>query len=315
MDINDLPSARKVHKIPIPRIGGYAIFLSFVIVMTTLTDIMPPNYVYIFYGMGIIILIGLFDDIFDMPAIYKLVGQAISAGVVVHFGNIFPVQMAFPFGLILQFPEYVGKIISVVWIVAIINAVNLLDGLDGLAAGFGLISITTITIMSFLQNNTLLPLMGLIFMFCLIVFLRFNFNPAKVFLGDAGSMLIGYFIGVITLIGYKSAAFASILIPIIILFIPFLDAISAIIRRKRNGRGIHLADKRHIHHMILRSSKTHRGAVLKMYGLFSSVAIGTLLYYYNKPIGIFIIMIGIVSTILTFWKLGVISENQGEQNE
>jgi UDP-GlcNAc:undecaprenyl-phosphate GlcNAc-1-phosphate transferase len=273
MDINDLPNARKVHKDPIPRIGGYAIFISFIFVMIMLADLMPSNYIYIFYGMGVLLFVGLFDDIFDMPALYKLIGQALSAFLVVQFGGIYPLQLGLPFGLVLQFPDVIGKIISVIWIVAIINAVNLLDGLDGLAAGFGLITISTITVMSFLQNNTVLPTMGLIFMICLIVFL------------------------------------------IIILFIPFLDALSAIIRRKRNGRGIHLADKRHIHHMILKSSKTHRGAVLKMYVLFASVAIGTIIYYYNKPIGIFIVISSILNAVLTFWRLGVISETQGEKNE
>lgn len=309
-DIGDVPDKRKIHTTVIPRIGGFAIFVGFLTLSLLTINNFPSQYLGIYLGIFVIVAVGLYDDIFDMPAIFKLLGQICASLVTVLYSNITLYKITLPFGIPITFDPIVGIILSVIWITAIINAVNLLDGLDGLAAGFGIITIITIMIISINQGNFVVPLLCMLFLINLIIFLMFNFNPAKVFLGDTGSMQIGFFIGIISLLGYKSAAFATILIPVIILFVPFLDAVSAIIRRHKSGNKIHIADKMHIHHAILDHSSSHKMAVLKLYGMFFMLSISSLAYYQYKWIGIGITTISIATIIFMFWRLGVFSGNK-----
>lgn len=269
----DLPNQRKVHTSIMPRLGGLAIFFSFLIGIVVFR---PDGFFLAPFLMGstIIVLTGVLDDLFELPARVKLIGQIAStlplifSGLAIQFIMI-PFSGPFYFGLF-SIP------ITIVWIVGITNAINLIDGLDGLAAGVSAIAIITITFIALQTGRTLTVIIGLIAIGSILGFLVYNFYPAKIFLGDSGALFLGYVIAVLSLMGFKSITFFSYIIPIIILGVPLSDTFFAIVRRLVHKKPIAVADKAHLHHMLLQHGLTHRQTVLMIYmmaALFGMIAI------------------------------------------
>lgn len=272
----DIPNERKVHKKPIPRMGGLAIFGAFLLGYMLFAR-SSMQMLSILMGGFIIVLTGLFDDIKPVPAKVKFILQIIAACIVVFYGKI-SLDFISVFGLNFNFPVPLNYIITIMFIVSIMNMINLIDGLDGLAAGVSSIYFGTIAIIAFILNKMqgLDTIMSLIMLGSTLGFLVHNFNPAKIFMGDTGSLFLGFTISVIALLGFKGTTLISFIIPIVILAIPIFDTMLAILRRILKGEGIATPDKEHFHHQLLKMKFSVRTSVLIIYGislLFASVTI------------------------------------------
>lgn len=278
----DMPNERKVHKKPMPRLGGLAIFLGFLLgYMLFCNPTVQMNSILI--GSFILILIGIVDDINPITPKIKFIGQLVSAIIVVWYGNVI-LQDLSAYGLYLNFGIF-AKPITVFFIVGIINCVNLIDGLDGLAGGISTIFFITITIIATIMGayNGLDSSLTLIMIGSTLGFLVYNFHPAKIFMGDSGSMFLGYMISVISLLGFKNVTLTSFIVPILILAIPILDTIFAIIRRSLKGESFAKADKEHFHHQILKIAGNQTKTVLIIYFIQILFSAASIVYVLRNP--------------------------------
>ncbi len=272
----DIPNERKVHKKPMPRMGGLAIFGAFLIGYMLFAR-MSTTMLSILIGGFVIVLTGIFDDIKPIPAKIKFLLQIIASCIVVFYGHI-ALNKIGVFGLVINFPEPINFIISILFIVAITNAINLIDGLDGLAAGVSSIYFATIAVIAYMLNKMqgLDTILSLIMLGSTLGFLVHNFHPAKIFMGDTGSLFLGFTISVVALLGFKGTTLTSLIIPILILAIPIFDTVLAICRRILKGEKIMAPDKEHFHHQLLKMKFSVPTTVLIIYGidiLFASVSI------------------------------------------
>lgn len=256
----DIPNKRKVHKVPIPRLGGLAIFLGFLfgyMAFCKSNELMNS----IFIGSFIIVITGMIDDIKPLEPKIKLIGQTLSALVVAIYGNILLSSIS-AFGFYINF-GLLSYPITILFILSFINCMNLIDGLDGLAAGISSIFFLTVGSIAIFKSSQ-----GLDFILCFIMlgsclgFLKYNSHPASIFMGDTGSMFLGYIISIIALLGFKNVTMTSIIIPFTIIAIPFLDTIFAIIRRYLKNESITKPDKFHIHHQLLNMKFSHKKTVI-----------------------------------------------------
>ncbi|MCL2766598.1 MAG: undecaprenyl/decaprenyl-phosphate alpha-N-acetylglucosaminyl 1-phosphate transferase [Peptococcaceae bacterium] len=272
----DSPNERKVHKKTMPRMGGLAIYLSFVLVVL-FTQEMTPFIKGLLLGGSLIVLLGIADDIRGISPRLKLSGQIVAALVVVAFGlevrtltNPFAASDMIALG-VLAIP------ITVLWLVSVTNAVNLIDGLDGLAGGITTIALLTIAATVWIEvtkTGIAAPgqkeavVLALILAAAVLGFLPFNFNPARIFLGDTGSMFLGFNLAVLSMMGLaKGPTFISLIIPVVILGIPLLDTTFAVVRRFLGNRPIMQPDKEHLHHRLMEMGLSHRQTVLCIYAI------------------------------------------------
>ena len=299
----DEPDARKVHKKPIPRIGGLGIYVAFmaaVLIIMAYTDV-PDDVMHGMIGLlvsgTLIVLLGLIDDYKNLPAKVKLAGQIAAACVLVAFD----VRIDFvtdPFGDFLYL-EYLAIPATVFWIVGITNTVNLIDGLDGLAAGVATIAAVTIFLVAMQQGFTVVAVLTAALAGSAFGFLYYNFNPARIFMGDTGSMFLGFMLAGISIIGaVKSAATIALIVPILALGLPILDTTFAIVRRYRGGVPIFKPDKGHLHHRLLDLGFTQRQAVLLMYIISALLGLSAVaLTEVSTGIAV-LIVVGVVSAVL-----------------
>lgn len=272
----DVPNARKVHTRIMPRLGGLGIFLAFVIALLAVMPFLPfdlserdGNFIKAFLTAGtIIVLTGALDDRFDLNAKLKFLIQ-IGAACVVVFG--FGIKVEFvniPFmDAYSSLENWIAIPLTIFWIVGVTNAVNLIDGLDGLAAGVSGIAIGTILVMALINGNFLVALLCLLLLGGIIGFLFFNFHPAKIFMGDTGSLFLGFSLAMLSLLGFKQIAVLSFITPLIIIGVPLSDTFFAIVRRKLQKKPIFAPDKGHLHHCLRELGFSHRQTVLIIYGI------------------------------------------------
>ena len=289
----DEPNARKIHKVPMPRLGGLAIYLSFLLGYMLYGEV-STQMLSILIGGFLLILIGFIDDINSVPARYKLIVQIIAATIVVLYGDLSFSEVSV-FGYKIYFNEFWGSLSSIIFIVAITNAINLIDGLDGLAAGISSIYFLTIAIIAFILNRIggLDVIISLIMLGATLGFLVHNFPPAKIFMGDTGSLFLGFMISIIALLGYKVTTFTSLIVPIVILAIPILDTIFAILRRLLKGQNIGVADKEHFHHQLLKMKYSPTKSILIIYAIdiaFAAVSIFYILGDNQIAIALYIVL-------------------------
>lgn len=275
LNIADRPSSRKIHAHPIPYLGGLAFHFSLTAALLYLFCRAPyvldvqisSSQLLTFYcaAMGFQLL-GVVDDARPVPARVKLLFQAILAVFLVSAGFRIE-QISSPFGGAIPL-GFMGGVVSVFWILTIVNAINFIDGLDGLAAGivfFAALANFTIALHPW-QN--FVCLISLTLMGATLGFLPYNFSPAKIFMGDAGSMYLGVLLAGSSLMSNtKGATVMSLSLPLVILSIPLLDTVLAVIRRGKRGMNFFTADREHLHHRLLRMGFTDRQAVLSIYGL------------------------------------------------
>lgn len=305
----DLPNARKVHQKPMPRLGGLGIFFGFLLgymafgsYSETMNSILIASFV--------IVLTGVIDDIKPLKASHKFVGQLVAACIVVFYGKILLKDLS-AFGLYFDFGT-LSYPLTIFFILGCINCMNLIDGLDGLAAGISSIYFLTIGIIASIQGSS-----GLDFVLTFIMlgstlgFLVHNFNPASIFMGDSGSMFLGFIIAVIALLGFKNVTMTSLIIPLLILAIPILDTIFAIIRRTLKGESISTPDKFHIHHQLLNRNFSQRATVLAIYAMNLLFAFASIVYVLkDQKLGYIIYGILLMIVVLFVVKTNVVFDQE-----
>ena len=302
----DVPNERKVHKEPMPRLGGLAIFLGFLLGYMLFCS-QTPQMISILIGSFVLILVGMIDDIKPIKPLSKFIGQIVAAIIVVYYGNIV-MQDISAYGIYMNFGIF-AKPITIFFILGVINCLNLIDGLDGLAGGIATIFFVTISIIISIMGiyNGLDASLSLIMIGATLGFLVYNFHPAKIFMGDSGSMFLGYIIAVISLLGFKNVTLTSFLVPILILAIPILDTLFAIIRRLLKKESFAKADKEHFHHQILKLAGNQTKTVLIIYViqiLFSSASIVYVLR--NPKLGQIIYVILLVIILWIVWSTNIV---------
>ena len=320
----DIPADnRRVHINPMPRLGGLAIFAGFLAAaFVTLDFATIRNFAGIIGGATIVVIVGFYDDIKPISAGKKLAFQIIAAAMVVYGGGI--VIKGFTNPLFFLMPD--AKIyisfgilaipVTIFWIVGVTNAVNLIDGMDGLAAGISVISSVTLMIVAIITadggSRSFVIALSAGLAGAAIGFLPYNFNPAKIFMGDTGSMLLGFMLAVISIMGaMKGAATFSIAVPLLAVGVPIFDTLLAMIRRVINRKPVMEADKGHLHHRLMDKGFSHKQTVLSIYliSIFLGLAaIATVLF--KLTTGVLIIgLVLLFATIFTM-QLGILRRDE-----
>ena len=298
----DQPHARKVHAVALPRWGGLGIYLGILISLTglwfffpqfrmllefrqsiyalgSLVDIVSLNkqLAGILVGLTFVVTLGMLDDRKPVPSLTKLLTMIIASLVALNYG-VQITGLRLPFLEYYHFPIFLSQVITVFWIIGFMNAINLADGLDGLAAGLAAIASATFLAVAIIQGNTgtifiakqlkLAAVLSAVLCGACLGFLRYNFAPARVFMGDGGALGIGFLLGTITVIGtLKTTAVLSIMIPVIVVALPVIDVSLAMVRRYRKKAGIMEPDRDHLHHRLMNRGWTAREVVLLVYVL------------------------------------------------
>jgi UDP-GlcNAc:undecaprenyl-phosphate GlcNAc-1-phosphate transferase len=280
---------RRMHDTPKPRVGGIAVFFGFSfalfavlgVSMTSPLRLLPAadqfdavhRLVGLLFGSLLIVGVGVWDDVMQMRPRNKLVAQIVVALISMLYGFIIP-GITNPFDHNpgtnwIDFPLWVGVPVTLVWYVGMMNAINFLDGLDGLLAGVTAISGVFLFVIALLHANPVVALVVIALAGSALGFLPYNFNPARIILGDAGSLFIGYVFATVSIIGESKTAIAiSVVVPLLVLALPVLDTAAAIVRRARSGKRITEADRGHFHHqLIFRFGLNVRQAVLLLYAV------------------------------------------------
>lgn len=301
----DAPDARKVHTKPTPRMGGLAIYAAFVLAVLA-SMYVSREIMGLLVGGTVILIVGIIDDLKPLPARVKLLGQIVAAAVLIMF-DIRIEWLTNPFGDML-YVEYLSIPLTILWVVGLTNTVNLIDGLDGLAAGVSTIASVTILLVALQQNFWTVAVLTAALAGSALGFLQHNFNPAKIFMGDTGSMFLGYMLAAISILGaVKSAATIALIVPIVALGLPILDTAFAIIRRYMSGRPIFKPDKGHLHHRLLEMGLTQKQAVLLMYVISGCLGLSAIaLTEVNKSFGAFIIVALLGIAFVGARKIGVL---------
>jgi UDP-GlcNAc:undecaprenyl-phosphate GlcNAc-1-phosphate transferase len=309
------PGGRHVHKGVIPRIGGVAMFIGFGVAVLVeyigehfwgwqpaLTRLGRPA-VGVILGIVIVFVIGMLDDILDLKPGQKFLGQLVAAGVVIAFGvKIAFISNPFSGGLILL--GVLAYPITLFWIVGFANVINLIDGLDGLAAGVTAIASISFLLLAVQSNVFAAGALAAALIGACLGFLRFNFHPASVFMGDSGALFLGFTLACISLLGVmKSVAAITLVIPLLIIGVPIFDTFSAIIRRSRHGQPIQVADKGHIHHRLLGRGFNQRQTVLIIYVWSIALAFGGYSTRWAPPLIrlITLVALAVLSGLMAHW--------------
>lgn len=305
----DNPNARRVNKVPMPTMGGLAIFISFNVVnFFLLPKQYPANQLWtLLVAECVIIATGVIDDIYELTPKQKIFGITLAALVVYFLCDIKMTTLTIPFLGSIKL-DWMSLPITVIWILAITNAVNLIDGLDGLAVGVAIIALTTSGIIGYLFLNVTgayVSIMMFTLVAALLGFLPYNFHPAKIYLGDTGALFIGFMISVFSLSGLKNATFITLIIPVMILGVPITDTVYAILRRLLNKKPISQADKHHLHHRLMEIGLSHTQTVLVIYGIALIFSFIALLYPFSSVLG------SILLTVATLFGLELFVESIG----
>jgi UDP-GlcNAc:undecaprenyl-phosphate GlcNAc-1-phosphate transferase len=277
----DESGERRMHDVPKPRIGGIAVYLGFAFALfSALGYLIAKNQfgkldnlhdaIGLIFGGTLILMVGIWDDVMGMSPRGKLVAQVVVAGISLLYGfTIHYVQDPFHHGSPLYFPGWVSVIITLVWYVGMMNAINFIDGLDGLLSGLTAISGMSMLVIALTHNHPEIALILAALVGGVLGFLPYNFNPAKIILGDSGALFIGYVFATVSIEGASKTAFTiSLLVPLVALGLPVLDTAFAIVRRTRAGKKFYEADRGHFHHqLIFRFGLNVRQAVLLIYAL------------------------------------------------
>lgn len=257
---------RRVHTKPIPRMGGLAIYIAFILCMFMFSDIEMKKLIGIFLGSTMLVVMGMIDDVKPLRASLKFGIQILAALVLVYFG--FRIEFLTNFfrnsGYI--FFDGLSIPITVIWIVGITNTINLVDGLDGLATGIATIAALTFAYVSYSTGNMSVAILSLMLAGSSLGFLPHNFNPASIFMGDTGAYFLGFVLAAISIEGtLKGTTALTLIIPVLALGLPIFDTAFAIIRRALNKKPIFEADKGHFHHRLLQIGLGQKRAVLWIY--------------------------------------------------
>ena len=284
----DIPKDnRRMHKKPMPLLGGLAIFIGVTVAGALFCEI-TPRLLACWSGGLIIIIFGILDDKYALNPWVKLAGQIAAAAVVIPFGV--RVEYIELFGRYIKF-GYFTIPVTILWIVGMTNAINLIDGLDGLACGVSAICSATLLIVALMHTEMPIAVITAILTGACVGFLPFNFNPAKIFMGDTGALFLGYMLSVVSVVGvFKMTAAVSFLIPIIIFGYPLFDTVFAFFRRILHGRSPFSADRGHLHHRIIDMGFNVRQAVAILYCVCSILGILAIMLSERRMVASIIIL-------------------------
>jgi UDP-GlcNAc:undecaprenyl-phosphate GlcNAc-1-phosphate transferase len=295
---------RHVHDSPLPRLGGVAIFLAFslslilwlllaLVFPRLLRGFAPATLLHIYGPACLIFCLGIYDDLHGAGPYLKFATQAVAA-VLLFAGGMRILDLPVLFGQH-TFPWFIGLPLTVLWVVAITNAFNLIDGLDGLAAGSALFSTLVFFVVALVNHSWLGSLMSVALAGAILGFLRFNFNPATIFLGDSGSLFIGFLLSALALAGaQKAPTFVAVAIPVVSFGLPILETALSILRRLIGGRPVFTADREHIHHQLLKMGFSHRQVVIVLYAVSALFALLSLflLWPTGSTLGLVLAVVG-----------------------
>jgi len=311
-----IPEARTVHVKPMPRSGGLALFLTFFACLALAGALLPEaaaRYLadrpmrYVLYGACLIFAVGFADDKWTLPPKVKLAVQIVAA-CVACYGGARIASFSLPGDFIIHF-DLLSYVVTVFWFVLLINAINLIDGLDGLAAGVVFFACAVQAVLAGMRGEAHMAALFAVLAGATLGFLRYNFNPASLFLGDGGSYFLGYMLAALSVSGsVKSQIGAAILMPVIALGVPLLDTITAPLRRFLRGRDMFEPDRRHVHHKLLSRGWSQRQVVLFLYGITIFLALSALVLVNlrNAPAGVFLVVVG-AALVLLVRKAGYFS--------
>ncbi len=316
----DAPNYRKVHSRIMPRLGGLAIFIAFLVGLAILRPV--PGYPLVqngenpfliplamVLGAAVIVITGVLDDMYEISAKKKMIGQLIAALIIVFLGGIQIEFIKLPFGGQLDF-GFLSIPFTILWIVGITNAINLIDGLDGLAAGVSTIALITLACMALIMGNMFVVATAAVLACSTIGFLFYNFHPAKIFMGDTGALFLGYMIAVLSLLGFKGVTVFSFIIPVIMLGVPISDTFFAIVRRVRNKQKWSDPDKSHLHHRLIDIGFSHRQTVLIIYGIAALFGLASIIFSMAKLWGAILLITVILVAIELFVEvIGLAGKN------
>ncbi len=272
----DRPNARKVHQVPMPLWGGLGVFFGFLITLglmlaaveplrAALTHRLTQHLVGMLLAGGLIVVVGMIDDRFGMPAKVKLLCQIVIGLQMIWFGIRID-YLSIPYYGVVFLEPWQSVLLTLFWMVGITNALNLLDGLDGLLAGVSMTTALVFLGVSLLKGQFVVALVMASLAGCALGFLRYNFNPAQIFMGDTGSLFFGVMFAGWSMVGLlKSTATLALIVPVCLMGVPILDTSMAILRRSLSGRPIFQADKEHLHHRLLGLGLTQRQVVAVIY--------------------------------------------------
>lgn len=305
----DIPKDnRRMHKKPTPRIGGLAIIFGFTV--ATLCFAQPSRQLYgTLAGAAIIAVMGVIDDCKNLPAKLKFGIQIIAALVVVFAGDIKIDVFTNPNFLsdnpYWVLPEWLSVTLTVIWIVFITNAVNFIDGLDGLAAGVSAIMSISLVFISIRVGEYSIAILGIALMGSCFGFLPFNFNPAKIFMGDTGSTFLGFMLATLSIQGvFKSYAVISFAVPLLILGLPLFDALFAMIRRILRGQSPMTADRGHLHHRLVDMGFSQKQTVFILYAISGVLGITAVLLAESGVLRALLLVICVLILLLIGSMLG-----------
>lgn len=307
LKIIDNPNERKIHQNAIPSAGGLSIFISLTIVYLIFVNLGRFNLVF-WVGGFVLVLLGVADDKLDLNPKLKFIIEFILAATIIMITDSV-IREQFLFVSFIKDYGFIFFIFTIFWFIGIINSVNLIDGFDGLASGIVAQTLLAFAFIAYMQGNIFILNSSLVLIAILLAFLIFNLHPAVLFLGDTGSLFLGYFIAVLSLYGYFNNLYTTILFPTALLLLPLTDTALAITRRLIHKKNIFQADRKHIHHQIFDLGHGHPKTVYILYGVNLIIVLGTLsFYYYSVLVGIILYLIYIGFLVYLIEKTDVIHE-------
>ena len=315
----DVPTdERRMHRHPIPRLGGLAIFIGFLLSVVLFADL-TKQVQGILVGAIIVAALGAVDDLISLKPMAKLLGQsvaavvAISHGVIIHLftnPNIFSVN---EFILL----EGLALPITFLWIVGVTNAVNLIDGLDGLACGVSAIASLTMFAVALLVAESNVAVLLAALMGACLGFLPYNMNPAKVFMGDTGALLLGYLLATLSVVGmFKFYAIVTFIVPVLALALPLLDTLFAIVRRVLRGQSPFTPDRGHLHHRLVDLGLNHKQAVALMYAISALLGLCAVVVVSTGPVRIFLLVVAVaVALVISRYISNTVSHSDDHKSK
>lgn len=315
----DYPSARRINKEPIPRMGGIAMFLGLAAALIvqycgTLAFGWPsafishPSLNINYWGLAVSVLVvfsvGCVDDVRSLKPWQKMLGQLVAAVIAAASGLVIG-NIVNPFGEGEISLGWLAYPITVVYLVAFANIINLIDGLDGLAAGIsGIVSLSLFG-MTLMSGRVDAAALAIATAGACLGFLRYNFHPAQIFMGDSGALMLGFVLGIVSLLGVtRIAALTSLIIPLVIAGVPIIDTFAAIVRRRRGGVPIDQADKGHIQHRLIQEGFNQRQAALVIYGWSALLSVGAFVLTQVPVIPrVIIFFVLLIASFLFVWRL------------
>ena len=312
--IVDQPSARGVSLRPdIPLLGGLAVAAGFAgglaVAAATVTGFESTRRLSgALVGALLVLALGAWDDRRGLGAPVKFTVQALAALLAVGAGLRIGYVTEPTTRTVLELPLWLGWVVSVVWIVGVTNAINLIDGLDGLATGVGAIISATLTVIAWQGGHIVGVCVGIGLLGGLLGFLPWNFPPARIFLGDAGALFVGFTLAVLSLEGYRQLSLIPFVVPVLALAVPILDTAISIVRRLRTRAPVFSADRQHMHHRLLETRGSTRAAVLQVYFLSACFSLIALSFTQLQGLVAMACLVAVVLlTLRMLWNLGLLS--------